>query len=329
MKALLIILLVVPLISFGQTPNTTFENTTCEMALQVCENNFYHCIIEDENQQEPNVLDCSGAIPSLFYSISSEGSQPYFFRFETFQNQSGTYILYGPLPESNIEACTQINANNAPYTYGNIVGGNQVQLPIVQGNKYILQVNYDNCINNNEGVCIAFKQNDKLRFKCKTEIECTNCISSFAPAPGDYVISAWVKEVDAPTGTTNYTKPAINLTFTGNSATYTVIPEGQIIDGWQRMEKVITIPFGSTAMDIELKVNSGEAYFDDIRFFPFDGSMMSYVYDPASLRLMAELDERNYATLYEYDEEGKLIRVKKETERGIMTIQENRDNISK
>ena len=38
---------------------------------------------------------------------------------------------------------------------------------------------------------------------------------------------------------------------------------------------------------------------------------------------MAELDERNFATLYEYDEEGKLVRVKKETERGIMTIKEN------
>jgi hypothetical protein len=44
---------------------------------------------------------------------------------------------------------------------------------------------------------------------------------------------------------------------------------------------------------------------------------------------MAELDERNYAKLYEYDEEGKLIRVKKETEKGIMTIQENRENSSK
>jgi hypothetical protein len=47
-----------------------------------------------------------------------------------------------------------------------------------------------------------------------------------------------------------------------------------------------------------------------------------------TLRLMAELDERNYAKLYEYDEEGKLIRVKKETEKGVMTIQENRENSS-
>jgi hypothetical protein len=44
---------------------------------------------------------------------------------------------------------------------------------------------------------------------------------------------------------------------------------------------------------------------------------------------VAELDERNYATLYEYDEEGKLIRVKKETEKGIMTIKENKNNTTK
>ena len=57
--------------------------------------------------------------------------------------------------------------------------------------------------------------------------------------------------------------------------------------------------------------------------------MKSYVYDPINMRLVAELDERNYATMYEYDEEGKLVRVKKETERGIMTIKENRNNTSK
>lgn len=57
--------------------------------------------------------------------------------------------------------------------------------------------------------------------------------------------------------------------------------------------------------------------------------MKSYVYDPLTLRLTAELDEQNYATFYEYDEEGALIRVKKETERGIMTIKESRNNSSK
>ena len=57
--------------------------------------------------------------------------------------------------------------------------------------------------------------------------------------------------------------------------------------------------------------------------------MKSYVYDPVTLRLVAELDERNYASIYEYDEEGKLVRIKKETERGVMTISENRNNYMK
>ncbi|HTA61359.1 MAG TPA: hypothetical protein VK835_02840, partial [Bacteroidia bacterium] len=72
-----------------------------------------------------------------------------------------------------------------------------------------------------------------------------------------------------------------------------------------------------------------DVFFDDIRVFPFDGSMKSYVYDPTTLRLVAELDERNYATKYEYDEEGKLVRVKKETIKGIMTIKESRNALPK
>jgi hypothetical protein len=100
-------------------------------------------------------------------------------------------------------------------------------------------------------------------------------------------------------------------------------------DGWQRIEGQFTIPGGASAIDIKLECSSGDCYFDDVRVFPVDGSMKSYVYDPITMRLVAELDERNYATLYEYDEEGKLIRVKKETEKGKMTIQENRNNTKK
>ena len=44
---------------------------------------------------------------------------------------------------------------------------------------------------------------------------------------------------------------------------------------------------------------------------------------------MAELDENNYATFYNYDEEGILVQVKKETERGIMTIKTTRQNLKK
>jgi hypothetical protein len=33
--------------------------------------------------------------------------------------------------------------------------------------------------------------------------------------------------------------------------------------------------------------------------------------------------------MYEYDDEGKLVRIKKETERGVMTIQESKTRVIK
>lgn len=158
------------------------------------------------------------------------------------------------------------------------------------------------------------------------EEECIGCITGFRPLAGNYVLSAWVKDADAELGAVSYTQPSIQVT--SNSVTVSCTPTGDIIDGWQRIEQEIYI--GDEDPEIELVCGEdGDCYFDDIRIFPRDGSMVTYVYDPVTLRLMAELDERNYAKIYEYDEQGKLIRVKKETEGGIMTIQENRENNSK
>lgn len=158
---------------------------------------------------------------------------------------------------------------------------------------------------------------------------CPDCITSFAPAPGEkYVISCWVKE-ELSNQAETYINPTISLDF------YTPAPgtilgpfvsKGKIIEGWQKIEEVIIIPADSWFVDIYLN-NSGSnnVYFDDIRISPFKSSLKTYVYDPVTLRLAAELDENNYATFYQYDEEGKLIRVKKETERGVETIQESRE----
>ena len=167
--------------------------------------------------------------------------------------------------------------------------------------------------------------------------DCINCIGSFAPEAGVYILSAWVKEDIATATTLTYPNPQIIIGFpttSSASGTYpTVGPytaTGAIIDGWQRVEATFTIPTTATYINISLQcTGGGNCFFDDIRIFPKDGSMKSYVYDPVNLRLVAELDERNYATMYEYDEEGKLIRVKKETEKGIMTIKENRNSTKK
>jgi len=171
---------------------------------------------------------------------------------------------------------------------------------------------------------------------------CCDCESSFAPIPGrDYVLSAWVQE-DHPDGITpkptTYDVASVVIDFYNQSnqfsSTTTFKAKGAIIDGWQRIEEEFSVPANTGSIRVRLENSSTAAesidvYFDDIRMHPFDASMKSFVYDPLTLRLSAELDERNYATYYEYDEEGALIRVKKETERGIMTIQEGRNAIRK
>ena len=162
-------------------------------------------------------------------------------------------------------------------------------------------------------------------------IRCEDQLGSFAPdiktVDQKYVISGWVSVKDATT-VSDYNNANINVLVDGNPVTVTKTTKGAIIEGWQRVEKEFIIPANSTT-NITLKLEksgSQSVFFDDIRCHPFNSTMKSFVYDPVSFRLMAELDENNYATLYEYNPAGQLIRVKKETEKGIMTIKEYRNN---
>ncbi len=100
-----------------------------------------------------------------------------------------------------------------------------------------------------------------------------------------------------------------------------MVKKTNIIDGWQQVE--VTFPVGITDSVAQVILPSGY-YVDDIRIFPTDANMKSYVYHPFNEKLMATLDENNFATMYEYDQEGNLIRVKKETAKGIMTTSESR-----
>jgi len=160
------------------------------------------------------------------------------------------------------------------------------------------------------------------------------CCTSFSPDPGStYWLSAWVQE-DVTVPVIGYSSLAcIELEFviSGGNQLLRLVPSGDIIEGWQRIAGSFTVPSGTTALKVNLvNENLGiEAYFDDIRIHPFNGSMKSYVYDPETLWLAAELDDSNYATFYEYDKEGQLLRTKKETERGVFTIKESRSSQKK
>lgn len=164
---------------------------------------------------------------------------------------------------------------------------------------------------------------------------CDDCLS-FKPEPGkEYVVSAWTKE-EIFTQVKTYENPIIKIVFYNNKEaldirtqvidSISIKASGAIIDGWQRMVKKIKIPDNTITIGIKLENNSlgTPVYFDDIRIHPLQGSVKSFVYDPETFKLMSELDENNYSTFYEYDNEGGLVRVKKETEKGIKTIQETR-----
>jgi hypothetical protein len=153
-----------------------------------------------------------------------------------------------------------------------------------------------------------------------------------------YIVSAWVKESHE-TPQKKYDNGKLRVVFYSNESgqlvpqtnDYVFETSGKIIEGWQRIVGVFLVPEDVVHLRVQLKNESAnvDCYFDDIRIFPFNGSMKSFVYDKDTQRLMAELDENNYATYYEYDQEGGLVRVKKETEKGVYTIQETRSKSKK
>lgn len=158
-------------------------------------------------------------------------------------------------------------------------------------------------------------------------------ISSFAPSPGKkYWFSGWVKE-QQDCACQSYTNDEVDFILTDSSNIQTTIvlkPKGNIIEGWQRYDDTLVIPSNIISIQYKLKsTGSSAVYFDDLRLHPFNANMKSFVYDPVNLRLLAELDENNYATFYEYDDEGTLIRVKKETQKGIETIKETRSYLNR
>lgn len=158
---------------------------------------------------------------------------------------------------------------------------------------------------------------------------CEDCYS-FQPIPEHwYVLNAWAKE-ELNVQVQNYSSPKIKLNFYNAEESFisdvSFETKGEIIEGWQRIGNKFEVPKFAVFMEVEL-INDGSSvpvFFDDIRIYPVNGSMKSFVYDPETFRLMSELDENNYATYYEYDNEGGLVRVKKETVKGIKTIQETR-----
>lgn len=146
-------------------------------------------------------------------------------------------------------------------------------------------------------------------------------LKGFMPLPNkQYILSFWLKDLQPNQLSTNFRVKVNDIELISSTAKW------PMVEGWKRVE--VEFNAGSDAITkFRFKMlPSGLTHIDDIRIFPKDAQLKSFVYHPSSLRLMAELDENNFATFYEYDDEGTLIRVKKETEKGIATIKETRSS---
>jgi hypothetical protein len=147
--------------------------------------------------------------------------------------------------------------------------------------------------------------------------------TSFTPSVNEeYYFSSWVK-LGANASATLTLSDGVNPIQILTSSSQ------QKIEGWQRLEGKFAIDAAATTITIEIEAVGGTIYLDDVRVQPFISNMKTFVYDPATLWLKAELDDRNYATIYSYDEEGSLVQIKKETKDGMRTIVSNRKNVQR
>lgn len=137
-----------------------------------------------------------------------------------------------------------------------------------------------------------------------------------------YIVSAWVKlansvEVNSQPRMLDYA----NINLVAGATGY----RSNAIEGWVRIEQEVAVVGGKITLEFSKGATNtfDELYVDDIRIHPADAAIQTYVYDAKNYKLRATLDGNNFASLYFYDEQGNLYLTKKETERGIQTIQES------
>ena len=240
---------------------------------------------------------------------------PFNFEIEN-RNALGIYssALYG-YKQSLVTAV----ANNARYNEIGFDGfENDPQITIGNQRGHIL------CVEGTNNIVDTCSHSGKKSMRTNGLEVCVGGNSNLTLQTGKkYVFSCWVRKSTC--NTLGNLGEDYVFTYNGDSIPVTKEPK---VECWQRVE----VEFTATSAQTSIRLNASDnatIYVDDIRIAPANATIKSYVYDPQNYRLVAELDENNYATFYNYDEEGVLVQVKKETERGVMTIKTTRQNLKK
>ena len=159
-------------------------------------------------------------------------------------------------------------------------------------------------------------------------IDCPENYSTFACAPWKvkknvkYLISGWVfNELNG----TSSGKGGFVLQnkISGNFNNLKFISTK--VNEWEKIEGVIEVSSDMEDFDLVfVNLGNSNTYFDDIRFVPVNSEVKTMVYNFESNRLEAELDENNYPVFYNYDDEGRLVKMKRKTQKGTFTTSEKR-----
>ncbi|MBF98205.1 MAG: hypothetical protein CMI36_04370 [Owenweeksia sp.] len=120
---------------------------------------------------------------------------------------------------------------------------------------------------------------------------------------------------------------SVQAVISGGSTTSSTI-EAKNIDGWDLHKLTFSAPASLSSLTLRFNsISGGTSYMDDLRLYPSDGMLITYVYDRESFKVRAIIDQLNFAETYAYDEENNLVRINRETEQGVLTIRESRKHI--
>lgn len=232
--------------------------------------------------------------------------------FEDYKVSDQGYLNQNVLDGLSLSKVTNVYAHTGKYS-----------ILINSGYEYKINagINLINTVKTTEQILHPDPNNQP--FVDKFIMQCADGLQKFSFFPGKkYILSFWMKDMGYnPSSNTN------NLTISGVGVSISSPVIMKPIEGWQKVEAEIK---DVTANTPTITINSSlSIYIDDIRIQPSNSSVKSYVYNDLNFKLMAELDENNYATFYEYDEEGALARLKKETAKGVFTIKEIKKSFKK
>ncbi|MCD6065593.1 MAG: hypothetical protein K0S33_419 [Bacteroidetes bacterium] len=153
-----------------------------------------------------------------------------------------------------------------------------------------------------------------------------------------YIAKVWVHKLSPPTATLSLQLNG-NLGSTPYSLTKTVARNNQAnitVGDWVLMSTEIEVPDNFNLslthnMSVTLS-NTGtaiKAYFDDFAFHPKDAVVTGNVYNEKTGALVAQLDNDNFATFYNYDNALRLTSALKEYSGGIKKVSESEYHYAK